>query len=172
MLFRAPWATGVKTGHTLGAGYVLVGSGTRGGVELISAVLGAPSEAQRDADSLELLDYGFSLYRRRTIVQAGRELASRRSGTPAASCRCSPPARVVVGLRAIPAGSRWTRGAGGGRGADPRGRRLGSAVVDVDGRRVAGVPLLAARSIPEAGFIDRVLDSCVRTRSCSRLPGA
>ena len=26
-----PWVTGVKTGHTLGAGYVLVGSGTREG---------------------------------------------------------------------------------------------------------------------------------------------
>src|SRR6202011_2379807 len=28
---RVSWINGVKTGHTLGAGYVLVGSGTQGG---------------------------------------------------------------------------------------------------------------------------------------------
>ena len=38
LLLEAPWATGVKTGHTFGADYVLVGSGRRKGVELISAV--------------------------------------------------------------------------------------------------------------------------------------
>ena len=29
-LLTRPWVTGVKTGHTFGAGYVLVGSGTQG----------------------------------------------------------------------------------------------------------------------------------------------
>ena len=48
LLGRAPWVNGVKTGHTLGAGYVLVGSGTRGSTTLISAVLGTPSEDARD----------------------------------------------------------------------------------------------------------------------------
>src|SRR3712207_1531637 len=39
---------GVKTGRTIQAGYVLVGSATRDGVTVISAVLGEPSEAVRD----------------------------------------------------------------------------------------------------------------------------
>ena len=39
-----PWVNGVKTGHTRGAGYVLVGSGSRNGIQLISAVLGTPIE--------------------------------------------------------------------------------------------------------------------------------
>ena len=43
-----PWVNGVKTGHTRGAGYVLVGSGSRNGIQLITAVLGTPSEAARD----------------------------------------------------------------------------------------------------------------------------
>jgi D-alanyl-D-alanine carboxypeptidase (penicillin-binding protein 5/6) len=65
LLLRRPWVNGVKTGHTLGAGYVLIGAGERKGVELIAAVLGTPSEAMRDADTLRLLDYGFSLYPKR-----------------------------------------------------------------------------------------------------------
>ncbi len=38
LLSMAPWVNGVKTGHTFGAGYVLVGAGRRKGVELIAAV--------------------------------------------------------------------------------------------------------------------------------------
>ena len=76
LLTRVPWVDGVKTGHTLGAGYVLVGSGSQNGTRLISAVLGAPSESARDADTLELLDYGFSLYETVQSVDRGEELAA------------------------------------------------------------------------------------------------
>jgi D-alanyl-D-alanine carboxypeptidase (penicillin-binding protein 5/6) len=55
---RYPWIDGVKTGHTLDAGYILVASGHRGGMALISAVLGTDSETSRDANTLALLDYG------------------------------------------------------------------------------------------------------------------
>ena len=158
LLFRAPWTTGVKTGHTLGAGYVLVASGTRGGVELVSAILGSPSEAQREADSLELLDYGFSLYRRRTIVQAGRELAMPGIRYAGGELPLLADRSVVVGLRRSQRVRVDVAAPEEVEGPISRGRRLGSAVVEVDGRRVAEVPLRAARSIPEAGFIDRVLD--------------
>ena len=40
-----PYVNGVKTGYTLDAGNVLVASATRKGVDLISVVLGAPSES-------------------------------------------------------------------------------------------------------------------------------
>ncbi len=67
LLHEAPWITGVKTGHTFGALYVLVGSGRREGVELISVVIGAPSDEDRYGDALELLDYGFDQYPRLPI---------------------------------------------------------------------------------------------------------
>src|SRR5215212_9679132 len=50
-------------GHTQQAGYVLVGSGRKRGVTLISAVLGAPSESARDADTRRLLAWAFARYR-------------------------------------------------------------------------------------------------------------
>ena len=71
-----PFVNGVKTGYTLDAGNVLVGSGEQKGVELVSAVLGAPSESERDSATPGLLDYGFSLYHQRTPVQADEQLAS------------------------------------------------------------------------------------------------
>ena len=71
---RYPWIDGVKTGHTLDAGYVLVAAGHRGGMALISAVLGTDSEPSRDADTLALLDYG-THFRVWTPVRTGQLMA-------------------------------------------------------------------------------------------------
>jgi serine-type D-Ala-D-Ala carboxypeptidase (penicillin-binding protein 5/6) len=67
---------GVKTGHTSTAGYVLVGSATRQGVTVVSAVLGDASEAARDADSLTLLRYGLAHYHRLAATVKGRTYAT------------------------------------------------------------------------------------------------
>ncbi len=75
LLSRIPWINGVKTGHTAAAGYVLVGSGTRGGMTLVSAVLGTTSQAARDSNTLALLGYGFSNFRLERPVVAGSVVA-------------------------------------------------------------------------------------------------
>jgi D-alanyl-D-alanine carboxypeptidase (penicillin-binding protein 5/6) len=75
LLHLEPWVTGVKTGHTFDAGYVLVGSGRRKGVELISVVIGAPTPEARDGESLDLLESGFAQYRRRVPIRAGQDVA-------------------------------------------------------------------------------------------------
>ena len=76
LLLERPDVDGVKTGHTTDAGYVLVASAKRDGVPLLAAVLGAPSEADRDAETEQLLDYGYSLYDREAAVDRGGEEAS------------------------------------------------------------------------------------------------
>jgi D-alanyl-D-alanine carboxypeptidase (penicillin-binding protein 5/6) len=75
LVAKYPWINGVKTGHTSGAGYVLVGSATRNGMTLLSAVLGTSSEASRDANTLALLDYGFANFHVATPLRAGQVLA-------------------------------------------------------------------------------------------------
>ena len=150
LLLRAPWATGVKTGHTLGAGYVLVGSARRKGVELISAVLGAPSETSRDLETLELLDYGFSLYRRERPFARGEVLA--RPGIRYAGGHLPLRAArgVALGIRRGQEIEVKVRAPDEVEGPVRRGRRLGNVTVILDGARAAMVPLLAARSIGEA----------------------
>ncbi len=77
-----PYVNGVKTGHTNNAGYILVGSATRNGVTLVSAVLGDPSQAARDADTLRLLRYGLSRYHRIAPVRKGAVLGERGAEVP------------------------------------------------------------------------------------------
>ncbi len=155
LLSMAPWVNGVKTGHTWGALYVLVGSGRRKGVELISDAIGAPSDEARFSDNLELLEYGFSQYKRRLPIHAGQQLA-------AASIRYSGgelPLRagrsIAVGLRREQKLSLEVRAPHEVEGPIERGAVLGHATVFVDGLKAGEVALRAGRAIPKASAFDR-----------------
>ena len=152
---RFTWIDGVKTGHTQQAGYVLVASGSRRGVPLISVVLGTPSEDARDTDSLKLLQYGLRRFRRKLAVREGQVLAQ-------VPIRFRPGA--TLGLvarrtvrRVVP------RGAAGRvervvrdvpdevEGPIRRGQRLGTVDLLQGGRKFASTSLLAAADVEEAG---------------------
>ena len=150
-----PYVNGVKTGYTLGAGNVLVGSAERDGVQLVSAVLGAPSESERDSATLELLDYGFSLYDRERPVAADEPLA-------APALRFQDRALPLVAARSVRLTVR--RGqevdvevAAPSEVEGPIAAASGSARrrVTIDGERAARVALVAARAAPAATVLER-----------------
>jgi serine-type D-Ala-D-Ala carboxypeptidase (penicillin-binding protein 5/6) len=156
LLRLAPWTTGVKTGHTFAAGFVLVGSGRRKGVELISVVLGAASEESRFEGSLHLLERGFRQYRRRLPVRAGEELAEasiRYSGyeLPLRAART-----IVVGVRRGQRLDVDVQTPAEVEGPIDRGAPLGRATVTVDGLPTGSTALRAGRSIPAADLGDRL----------------
>jgi serine-type D-Ala-D-Ala carboxypeptidase (penicillin-binding protein 5/6) len=155
LLYRAPWTTGVKTGHTFGAAYVLVGSGLRGGTNLISVVIGAPTETERDLASLRLLEYGFSLYRQRTPVVKGERLASASIRYSGGELPLRATRAVTVGLRPDQRLSVTVRAPSEVEGPSDRGARLGRATVYGDGRRAGSVPLRAAHAVAEASLLEQ-----------------
>lgn len=155
LLYREPWTTGVKTGHTFGAAYVLVGSGERRGTKLISVVIGAPTETERDLASLRLLDYGFSLYRERTPVLKGERLAAPEIRYADERLSLRAARTVAIGMRPDQRLSVEVRAPREVEGPLRRGERLGRVGVYVDGRRVATVPLWAAHRVEEAGLFAR-----------------
>ncbi len=156
LIAQYPWMNGVKTGHTQTAGYILVGSASRGGVPLVSAVLGTPSEGARNADTLALMRYGFARYARAAPLVAGRTAA-----TLPVDGR-SERARIVAlhTLRVvIRRGERLrTRLVGlpkqltGPLGA---GTHVGTADVIRRGRVVASTPLVTATAVAQASFWHR-----------------
>ncbi|MDO9556902.1 MAG: D-alanyl-D-alanine carboxypeptidase family protein [Coriobacteriia bacterium] len=70
LLGRYEGADGVKTGWTDDAGYCVVASAERDGIQLVAVVLGADSDAERFNEAEQLLDWGFSHYRLQTISSA------------------------------------------------------------------------------------------------------
>jgi len=144
-----PWINGIKTGHTLDAGYVLVGSGTKDGMTLISAVLGTPGEDARDESTLAVLKYGFDNFRLRTPMRNGIVLARpavrgrgdlhvAAIGSATFSHVFARRTRVHLRVR-VP--SKVT-------GPLRRHAVIGSVAVVAGRRVIATVPLVAARAVP------------------------
>ena len=167
-LVSHPRVDGVKTGHTRQAEYVLVGSGrSQLGVRLISVVLGAPTEADRNEDTMDLLNYGFRSYEVSRPVRRNQQLARvpiryrRGAELPLMAERAvrqvvrvdgEEPEHEVVGLPADV------------EGPVRRGERVGEAMVRVTlwGRVVDEVPLVASAAEPEAGLAQRLKDAVTR----------
>lgn len=146
---RVPWINGVKTGHTLDAGYVLVASGTKDGMTLIDVVLGTSSEAARDSNALALLNWGFANFGMRTPVHAGAVLArpaiTDKVGTHVRLLAASTythvfPRSEAVRLR-VRAPAQLT-------GPLPAHAVVGSVAVVAGGRVVTRIPLLTASQLP------------------------
>jgi D-alanyl-D-alanine carboxypeptidase (penicillin-binding protein 5/6) len=155
LVLTVPWIDGIKTGYTLSAGYVLVGSGERRGVELISVVLGAPGEAERDQATLDLLEYGFSLYRREHPVEPGAPLASAEVRYQDETLPLLAAGGVEVAARRDQDLAIAVDAPAEVEGPIARGERLGRATVTLDGELVERVPLRAERAVNEASLLQR-----------------
>ncbi len=155
LLEMAPWVTGVKTGHTWKAGYVLVGSGSRQGIRLISVAIDAPTDETRFSDNLELLEWGFRQYHRRVALPKGKELASPSIRYSGGELPLRAAHSLKVGMRAGQKVSVEVDAPRQVSGPIRRGARLGTATVSVDGLRAGSVALVASRSIAAASSFDK-----------------
>lgn len=156
LIAREPSIDGVKTGHTQNAGYVLVGAATRKGARLVSVVLGEPSEAARDADTLSLLRYGFTLYRRMLIARPDAPVA--RSKVEHFGDREIPivaARRVSVTVRRDQRVRTVIEAPGTLSGPLPEGARVGTMRVYRGDRLVRTARLVTAETVPKAGLLRR-----------------
>ena len=71
LLWRDRTVDGIKTGHTEEAGFCLVASAVRGGMRLISVVMGTDSDEARMRESQKLLSYGFRYFETQKLYDAG-----------------------------------------------------------------------------------------------------
>ena len=154
---RYPFVSGVKTGHTLGAGYVLVGSGTAGGGRVITVTLGAPSESARDADTLALLRWGLEQFRRKRVLRPGKPLAEldvsyRDDDAPVGAAR-----PVTLVLRTGQKATTVLDAPDELDGPLDKGERVGWVEVRRDGKTVRRVPLVTLTDVEGASFFRKVV---------------
>jgi D-alanyl-D-alanine carboxypeptidase (penicillin-binding protein 5/6) len=120
-------------------------------------VLGDPSEAARDADTLALLNYGLAQLKRVTPVRRGQRLGTAKvqyresDSVPLVAARAvhevvrrGQRAQVTVNAPAVVGGPK------------PAGAPVGTALVRVEGKTVARVPVLTGAKVPAVGFVERV----------------
>lgn len=140
---------GVKTGYTRPAGYCLVASARRGGVQIVGVVLGAPTLTSRFTQMRKLLDWGFAHTHTRSLV------STQATFTVPAACETASvtiPARVIrpVSKPLLDGGGTVVRTV---RASSPAtlpvaaGQRVGLLDLRYRGVLLASIPLVAAADV-------------------------
>jgi serine-type D-Ala-D-Ala carboxypeptidase (penicillin-binding protein 5/6) len=159
LVARYPFVDGVKTGHTIQAGDVLVGAARRRHARVVSVVLGEPSEAARDSDTLTLLRYGLAQYRRVVALPARRVLASAKVKYRDERAELVAARGVALTVRRGERLRRRVRAPDELEGPLASGTRVGTVEVVHDGRVVRRVALVTAAPVPGAGTLRVVLST-------------
>jgi D-alanyl-D-alanine carboxypeptidase (penicillin-binding protein 5/6) len=160
-LVKLQQVNGVKTGHTQQAGYVLIASGRHNGITLISAVLGEPSVAAREADTRKLYAWAFRRYHRVRPISPNEVLARAtiryRRGAELELVAGDTRRRFVVrrGRHLRKCGLRVPDEVAGPIAS---GDKLGEVDVCRGKEKLATLPVVAAADVPAAGLGVRTKD--------------
>ncbi|EET81589.1 D-alanyl-D-alanine carboxypeptidase PBP5/6 [Acinetobacter radioresistens] len=161
LLYTDPSVDGLKTGHTDEAGFCLTTSSKRGPMRLISVIFGAPTMQERATQTRDLLGWGYANFETANVQPAKQVLAK-------SKVWFGQEYEVEVGLAenfnvTMPKGQ-----------ADKiktqlvvqpklnaplqKGQVVGKLVASLDGKVIAEKPLVALKSVEEAGFFSRMID--------------
>lgn len=154
---------GGKTGHTAGAGWSQVARAKLDGIAITATVLGAPTEARRDADLAALLRFGLGRYRVAPVVQHGRVYARVEVGwgnepitlvAPDTVRRAVATTRPLVEQVVAPQTARLPI---------VEGQRLGTITIRDGSRIVARAALVADRSVAAPSRLGKIAFVAGRT---------
>ena len=162
LLGKDPSVDGIKTGHTDSAGYCLIASAKRDGMRLISVVMGAKSNSERTRASQALLNYGFHFYETRQLYAAGAKVTDAPVWLGAAD-------KLDVGIGPQAVALTFPRGQFDKLKATldlpvridapiAKGAGIGTAHIELDGKPLAEVPLVALNDVPQGSFFSRLYD--------------
>jgi D-alanyl-D-alanine carboxypeptidase len=147
---------GAKTGHTNAAGWSQVAAVERGGVRVTASLLGARSEAQRNAELGSLLTWGLAQYHPVRAIDEARVYGVAETGYGRPAVELVPARTVVRTVRVdrplverVVVSSTMTLPV-------VAGQRAGEVRVFAGGRLIARTPLVAARAVPAVGVSGKV----------------
>jgi D-alanyl-D-alanine carboxypeptidase (penicillin-binding protein 5/6) len=152
---------GLKTGHTSQAGYSLVSSATKGGMRLVSVVMGTDSERARKVESKKLLNYGFRFFETYTPYKAGEKFATNRIWM-------GDVKEVDLGISldtpiTIPRGQRKNLAASFELDQQleaplAKGTVVGKLFLRLEGEDIAEYPLVTLQEVTEGGLFSKLMD--------------
>lgn len=161
LLFSDPTVDGLKTGHTIEAGYCLTASSKRGSMRLVSVIFGAPTEEARTAQTKELFAWGFTNFDS-INVKTGKETLT------TAQVWFGTKNQVNIGLVEdfsiiVPKGEKpsiTTEIVLQPELNAPiqQGQVIGKLITTMNDQQIAEKPLVALEAIEQAGFFSRLID--------------
>lgn len=167
MLWRDKRVDGIKTGHTDEAGYCLVSSAkddTRGGMRLITVVMGTNSTEARASETQKLLTYGFNFFETHKVYSAGDTLADGQVWFGKDSSVKIGPANDVFIL--IPRGRQKEVSSKVDFTSEihapiQKGQELGKLTLTLSDQTISEIPVVALADVEEANFLKRLFHHIV-----------
>jgi D-alanyl-D-alanine carboxypeptidase (penicillin-binding protein 5/6) len=161
LLYRDIGADGVKTGHTEGAGYGLIGSGVENGRRVIVVINGTTDMQTRADESAKLLEWGLKRFENKKLVTADKELD--KAEVVFGKERSVPLAVGQDMVLTVPkmTGSAITMRAKYNaplKAPVKKGQEIGVLTIEMPDRAPTEIPLLAAADVAELGFFERTVD--------------
>ena len=161
ILGKVRGADGLKTGHTVEAGYGFTGSAEQDGRRIVMVLGGLNSFNQRIAASTDFMNWGFNAWTRIEVLKAGASAgkAKVQGGTEPEVALVAPRNLAILVPRGLAADRKQTLVLNGPVIAPvAKGQRLGSLVVSVPGRGESRLPVVAATEVAEAGMFKKAMN--------------
>ncbi len=160
-LLRDPSVDGLKTGHTETAGFNLVASSTRDGMQLIAVVLGADDDTQRARAGRRLFDHGFRHFETRVVQRANDplvRLAVWMGERESAALGVADDVIVTLPRGDFSAFTTEPRLPATLHAPVTRGQMLGQLILRYRNQTIGQRPLVAIDEVPEGGLLKRTGD--------------
>ena len=161
LLYRKIGADGVKTGHTEGAGYGLVGSAVQDGRRLIMVVNGLQSMQERADEGAALLSWGFTNFKHIDLYKAGEIVENAQVWM---GMKPTVPVYVkdaVKGIYKIDEKDKLKVSAVINEPVPApvaKGTEVGMLKIKMGDFPERSVPLYAAEDVPEMGWMQRIIE--------------
>ncbi|MFP4662352.1 MAG: D-alanyl-D-alanine carboxypeptidase family protein [Halanaerobiales bacterium] len=159
-----PGMDGLKTGHTQEAGYCLSATAVRDDMRLISVVMAADTEREREEATSRLLDYGFNAFNKELRISQGDEVQNIEvpNGKQTVTTAYAAEDLYVV----IKKGTRDTISKKVNieeelKAPIEEGQKIGEVLILQEGKILGRVDILASENIEKAGFFTRIWRSFV-----------
>ncbi|MCH7896293.1 MAG: D-alanyl-D-alanine carboxypeptidase family protein [candidate division NC10 bacterium] len=161
LLWKDRRVDGLKTGWLKEAGFHIVATAREGERRLIAVVLGVRSERTREEIALRLLNYGFNNFHNVQFFNRGdrvKNLPVWKATEDYVGVVAKGPGVVAV-KNGIPQPTLAYHFPDEAIAPIPAGKKLGEAIITVEGRELARVDLVAANTVQQAGLMKRLLHS-------------
>lgn len=148
--------TGLKTGSTGNAKYCLSATAERNGMELIAAIMAAPSSKERFADATKLLNYGFANY---TLYDAGSDtelptIPVVLGKSDSVSLRLSEPASILTEKSKTSAITKKLELSDSVKAPVEEGQTLGKLEILSEDKIVKTIQIIASNAVEKLSFPD------------------
>lgn len=165
-------ADGLKTGHTVEAGYGLVGSALQGKRRIVFVVSGLPSQKARAQAGEAVINWAFRQFTLKNVVEQGAHMADAQvwlGDAPSVGMVAGESVTLLVPALqhdGLAADIRWK---GPIQAPVTKGQTLGEMVIHRRDLPDTTIALVAAADVGEAGFMARL--SVAASRILSRVRG-